>query len=463
MRLHRVRRSDQERPDRNICRLENRVEIWGQRRWFCRGGVAGMLLVIGPSSVGKSTFINSPMISELGYVSPDQPIHMSKKGQIKKGKPVPPNSVLHWNYFAGSSRLEGLSLLDDENVGPIDRAVVLVAPIAELEERAAVRTTGEKGRGEYNSEHWLSKIKGTDFFQAYEDLFDHFDERGIKYDVLFSSKEHSQQFVKSDRVFVHHNLRGKFVKPPTQAEIQNLLNERIPYQNIIVPGNTKAGRKTANRQATFRQIFSGSLQGRSVLDIGCALGEFLFTAERRGAERLVGVEADDARYSIATSVGKLSGSAVGFHNIPFQEFESGERFDYVLLLNVIHHIADFRSMLLKAAGLTNQRLVVEFPTLHDRKFLSITDVDPVSIPDHLPLVGVSSKSVGQRFVFTPAAIKRICLEETKLFSSCEVFESPKPGRLIAVFDRGKEQRERRPRASRRTKADVPHNGHLVTL
>lgn len=395
-----------------------------------------MLLVIGPSSVGKSTFINSSVISDLGYVRSDQPFQMVKKGGLKKGKPIPPNAVMHWNYFAGASRLEGLDRLE---VGQIDRAVVIVAPVTELEQRAAVRTTGEGDRGEYNSEHWLTKIKDTDFFQSYEDLFDFFDARGIKYDVIYSSKACAERFVKSDRVFAHHNLRGKYFDVPSPAEVQSALNlDRIPYQDAVLPHAMKPGKKSRSRQGTFSQIFPDSLAGRSVLDIGCAVGEFLFAAERRGAQGLVGVEADSNRFEIASKVGKLNKSEVNFHNISFQEFKSESKFDYVLLLNVIHHIADFRSMLLKAASLTKRRLVVEFPTLNDRKFRSITEFDPASIPADLPLVGVSSKKVGQRFVFTPAAIKRLCMEETGLFSSCETFESPKADRLIMVFDRTSE-------------------------
>jgi tRNA (mo5U34)-methyltransferase len=88
-------------------------------------------------------------------------------------------------------------------------------------------------------------------------------------------------------------------------------------------------------------------QDRTVLDIGCWDGRWSFLAEKRGASRVVAVDAGDQRwgatrgFEIARSLFKSRAEYrgnVNIHTAPAQL--GGERFDVVLFLGVYYHLVD---------------------------------------------------------------------------------------------------------------------------
>ncbi|HME89453.1 MAG TPA: methyltransferase domain-containing protein [Chthoniobacterales bacterium] len=224
----------------------------------------------------------------------------------------------------------------------------------------------------------------------------------------------------------------------SKEEIEKILHEEhFGYHRVNLPyGLHTRGR---DRSQTRDLIFPESLAGKSVLDIGSALGYFCFEAEAKGATRVLGAELDPERFRQACLLKKIIGSEVQFlqRDILLQSLD--EQFDYVCLLNVIHHLDEPIRAIHQLAALTRERLIIEFPTIEDAKFRKTTRIRFPKHYNRLPLIGVSSKKGtskkpdgGQTFVFTAPAMFRILQDHRALFRSVKIVDSPVPGRKIAL-------------------------------
>lgn len=218
----------------------------------------------------------------------------------------------------------------------------------------------------------------------------------------------------------------------TREEVEELLRSTdFRYHRVPLPhGLATPGR---DRSDTAAIVFGGDLGGKSVLDIGCALGFFCFEAERRGAARVLGAELKDDRFAQANLLKGVLDSEVEFVQRDLLASEPEEQFDVVLALNLIHHLLEPITALQRLAALSRDRLVLEFPTFADPKFRRSAGIRMWRLYDRRPLIGVSSKKVDQTFVFTRGAIRRI------LRNHCGVKDvvfqrSPMPGRTIALCE-----------------------------
>lgn len=395
-------------------------------------------LVIGPTNSGKSTFIESKGLSPVIF------------GFEIANSSVPEEGAVHYNLLYGMEmRNKGVTLtLEQEPVldkilksKKIDYITIIVCPISELIERARKRVEVEVIRedlGKYSSEFWIRAISESNLFSLYENLFDILELNGLKFDVVNSS-EKVPGYPLTDRTLVHRTLRGDLLDVPKKEDIEAVM--ALPgceYQKVLLPRGYHTAREYmhlhGSRESTFSQFSNVDFQGRSVLDIGSALGDMLFRAERRGASRLVGIEMMKKRFEASMAIGSLLGSRANFYNVDFLNVDFFDNFDDVLLLNVIHHVSDVRSFFHKAAKLTKKRLIVEFPTLNDIKFRRLGGF-PEGLPDSvlskLPVLGVSHKNEDQTFVMTLAAVERI-LSEVRAFG-VERLKSPISGRELVAF------------------------------
>ena len=223
----------------------------------------------------------------------------------------------------------------------------------------------------------------------------------------------------------------------TKEAIEELLASRdFKYHRVPLPfGLATPGQ---DRSDTAAIVLPDSLAGKSVLDVGCALGFFCFEAEKRGAARVVGVELRDDRFEQANLLKDVLGSRVEFVQKNVLTDDVGGPFDVVLLLNVIHHLTEPMSALRRLAAATRGHLVVEFPTFRDEKFMRSAGISFPGRYDDLPLIGVSSlaKGTDQTFVFTPEAIRRVLTDHAKLFARVDIIASPMKGRMIAIATKG---------------------------
>ena len=120
-----------------------------------------------------------------------------------------------------------------------------------------------------------------------------------------------------------------------------------------------------------------------------------------------------------------------------------DKFDIVILLNVIHHLKEPIRALRMLSNMCTDKLIIEFPTLEDKKYISSLTQLPrwrkiigqlhkskktnnMKIFDNtLPLIGVGSLTkFDQTFLFSEAAIERILMDHDSLFERIEFKQSP---------------------------------------
>lgn len=87
------------------------------------------------------------------------------------------------------------------------------------------------------------------------------------------------------------------------------------------------------------KAFPENLGGASVLDIGCNGGFYSFALKKRGAGRVIGVDADDRYLNQARFAAEVLGLDVEFQKRSVYEVDQIEgQFDYVLFLGVFYHL-----------------------------------------------------------------------------------------------------------------------------
>ena len=401
-----------------------------------------MHLVIGPSNAGKSTWIERENLCDVVFAF-----------QFVEGEIPPRGSVLHYNLLLLGPRrrkqklpLTEWSLLDHSLLHncllekAVAEATVIVAPIKDLLTRAAMRQVVEDSlidKGIYPSNDWLEIIEEVNLFAMYQQLFDILEDNSIPYRILFNADGDTNTMRETDRCYVHAALRGKYVGIPSDAEIDSVCAEPgAEYQAVMLPSGKASNNRSyqhtnGSRRKTFEVFRGPSAEGTSVLDIGCANGDILFWYERFGAEKLTGLDIKEKRLLAARKFGKLLRSVARFYQGDFLSFNDLEPHDDVLVLNVLHHVNDIRGFLAKASRLTSKRLIIEYPTLSDPKFGRLGEV-PEGL-EKFPLIGVSSSSVDQTFVFTGSALTRILADYGNF--KVDLRPSPISHRQIAIFSR----------------------------
>jgi len=223
----------------------------------------------------------------------------------------------------------------------------------------------------------------------------------------------------------------------SKSDIERIINQvEFEYQQVNLPyGLMIQGR---DRSTTSNVIFPNSLEGKKVLDIGCALGYFCYQAEIKGAEKVVGLENKTSRFQQALLIKDILQSNVEFHQLDIYDYDTDIKFDYVLLLNVLHHLTKPMEALQKIADFTKHKLIIEFPTFYDKRFRRFLPDELHKLLNDLPLIGVSSlkdKHFDQTFIFGPNALERILIDHLSAFNSIRFVDSPIEGRMIAFCDK----------------------------
>jgi SAM-dependent methyltransferase len=135
-----------------------------------------------------------------------------------------------------------------------------------------------------------------------------------------------------------------------------------------------------------------AVTGKTVLDLGTAGGAVCFEAVRRGARLAVGVETEDRRIRGARYIKRK----IGLPNVEFvqQDFwdffsERHPAFDVILILNVLHHLANPRPLLRRICKAARERIVIEIPMTIDVERYSPYLADLVSLHGEGPLTGAA--------------------------------------------------------------------------
>ena len=89
----------------------------------------------------------------------------------------------------------------------------------------------------------------------------------------------------------------------------------------------------------FSDAIPADLSGLSVLDIGCNAGFYSLEMKRRGAARVLGIDADDEYLEQARFAAEVTGADVEFRRLSVYDVAAlGESFDIVLFMGVLYHL-----------------------------------------------------------------------------------------------------------------------------
>jgi len=98
------------------------------------------------------------------------------------------------------------------------------------------------------------------------------------------------------------------------------------------------------KYARFADAIPADLTGKSVLDIGCNAGFYSVEMKKRGASRVLGIDADDRYLDQARLATRALGwsekdGGVEFRNLSVYDVGAlGERFDLVIFMGVLYHL-----------------------------------------------------------------------------------------------------------------------------
>src|SRR2546423_3543095 len=414
-------------------------------------------IISGPTSVGKSAFIRSEQFSALTGLRPKtlvlkpmdvpasdprlfrevdcivhynmlRPVSLFAKHEANKETAQREYQTRSTQFTADPWWKEFSHLARDKQ----KRAVVVVASAAAIVERAG-------GRRGYNIDYWKSLYEKLNLPDIYRAWCEELERQRIPF-VFVDATGSTYPALDAEAAF---NIVDRNVMNTTYSrqQVEKILEEeRFDYHRVNLPfGLHTPGR---DRSRTRDLIFRESLTGKSVLDVGSALGYFCFEAEARGATRVLGIERDEERFRQACLLKQIIGSHVEFLQRDILQHPLDEKFDYVCLLNVLHHLDDPIRAIHQLAAIARELLVIEFPTFEDAKFRKTTRIRFPKHYNRLPLMGVSSKKEtskkiddGQTFVFTPSALIRVLQDHQPLFREVAIIDSPVRGRQIALCRR----------------------------
>jgi SAM-dependent methyltransferase len=223
----------------------------------------------------------------------------------------------------------------------------------------------------------------------------------------------------------------------SEQQVRALIAEGgFRYQNIELPYGLSTG--GSDRSPTARAIFPDDMTGKSVLDLGCKFGFFCFEALKRGAARAVGVDVDPDSLDRARRLADCLGLPARFEMFDIEAQPLVEHFDYVLCLNLLHHLHNPLAALERLAAVTDERLILESATMgrHDRRKLRLSPFEAVLLRRRPVLYasrnGTSDKRNVQKFFVTPTALENLLRFQSNAFARVDTLPSDHKDRYISV-------------------------------
>lgn len=116
------------------------------------------------------------------------------------------------------------------------------------------------------------------------------------------------------------------------------------FQNIDLDGVPTAphhflGDYPMVKWRRFAHALPADLSGRTVLDVGCNAGFYAIEMKRRGAARVVGIDADARYLAQARLAAEVCGVEIELRELSVYDVAAlGEPFDLVLFMGVLYHL-----------------------------------------------------------------------------------------------------------------------------
>jgi SAM-dependent methyltransferase len=240
-----------------------------------------------------------------------------------------------------------------------------------------------------------------------------------------------------------------------KSDIENFLKNTdfSGYQMVPLPFGLKVPGR--DRSESVDYVLSNRVEGKSVLDIGTYYGLFPCEAVRRGATRVVGIEMDSERFIIARKIADFYGNSYTIinGNIEDDNFVLHEKFDVVLLLNVLHHVLKPITTMKKIVKYSTDTVIVEFCLPSDPEYLEYLYIYrgrylprrlrklTSQVHAHLirlcglsvPLMAIGNREYHRTFYFSRKAFFNLFVIHNRLFDDIQFYSSPwKKHRAIAV-------------------------------
>lgn len=128
-------------------------------------------------------------------------------------------------------------------------------------------------------------------------------------------------------------------------EIRRRVDELGPWFHNIRLGDVATapdhflGDYPATKWSGFQHVVPADLRGRTVLDIGCNGGFYSLEMKRRGADRVVAIDADPDYLRQARFASEISGLPIEFRELSvYQVGQLKEKFDLVIFMGVLYHL-----------------------------------------------------------------------------------------------------------------------------
>lgn len=382
-------------------------------------------LVMGPSSVGKSTFISQQWDTEL-------PVLMAfelPERTIPKG-----SCVVHYNtlrpFRLSSNVMDDHSLPEDPILAKLMeyknrlKIYFLIQPKEVIMKRMLLRedielTLGLKTQKAYPSHKFFQLIHDLNLHQDFLKWNQFFLEHQIDITVL---KEKGGIYYYVDRDAVQSEFEAQAPLTFSKDELQLILSKfSFEYQCVTLPHGLRTPGQ--DRSSTASLIFEYNVNERTVLDVGTAIGYFAFEAESRGAAVVHATELNAKRLLAARILGVVKNSKVKFLKKDFVKDIIPYKYDLVLALNILHHLPYPFYALKQLSDLTIELLILEFPDLTDPKYRC--DFNLTLSEDKQPLIAVGDLAHrDQHFLFSREAIQQYLISNNRFFRKINWMQSP---------------------------------------
>lgn len=131
----------------------------------------------------------------------------------------------------------------------------------------------------------------------------------------------------------------------SNSAVRRRIEELAPwFHNIELDGIPTApdhflGNYPYVKWRKFAHTIPADLTAKSVLDIGCNAGFYSIEMKRRGADRVLGIDCDEAYLAQARFAAEVAETSIEFRNLSVYDIGTlGERFDVVLFMGVFYHL-----------------------------------------------------------------------------------------------------------------------------
>lgn len=412
-----------------------------------------MYIVAGVSCSGKSTFIESEQRISLGLprkpqvlfayqgkralwcVSHDAVLHYNilRFLQHMQGNLPPPCSFYEYYHFKADPMFRQIQ--QQVSRGKIKKCFLIVPFKDDLLSRVNARRFVEENvtEAEYDSTFWRRQLEATDLSRVYETFALEMESLGLMPIVLASrSLPAGPKFVRMSRYNIRQQIEQGNGHELTNKAIERLTSiQEFEYQQINV-GNAFSTRGQI-RQRSILEALSVPISGKTILDVGAANGALAFSAEQMGASKVIGIEPKRERFRCALALKEELNSHCEFLQVTLLNLPIGQSFDHVFILNVLHHVDKFNEVIEMLLKITRESLTIEFPCLSDKKFKKTCKFSNVIAQSDLPLIGVSTETQDQTFVYSPEALRRLFMRRGSPFKSYVLWKSPMKDRYMMRF------------------------------